>query len=951
MGNANVMVFHFFLTFLAIFVSSTPAISLETQDFHHHGRMMEFDEDVVCQVKIPFDEKIHKKTEFKVGVLAIRGFEAAYNEFNKTFNEYLTATAGQRFDPPITFRLEPLNFLTLFSSAAEASVDFIYVNPSAYSCIESEYEAHSLASQVSRRNIKGTIYNLKKFGGVIATLANRTDINSIKDLKDKRIAAASISGLGSGQMQFKRMVDNGMNYLQDPKQLVFTSNQGKVVKGVLQGDFDVGFIRTDQLERSKDANGNPIDLDMFKVIDPIPDLEIDGTPFPFESSTELYAEWNIASLTHVPSDVSKEVQRAMMQVAEFGEVGKSIRKCYEEDHVNNTSFCDAQNLTYFHEPIRCETTKERALLAIEAMQKGKYSGWTTTLSYMQLRSMQEATGFISMEPETKIWRCIRSAEIYDAISCPDGFFIKSKEEVANGCAALGLECKEGFQCICRPCEAPYELICVDSVKIGDECVELGIFLSAVILPTVFLVGIIVYFYLRYKRKQADSVWVIEPKELEFGDPPICIGRGTFGLVLLADYRGTQVAVKRVIPPLNSRKNTVFDQDNFVSVRSTGTDESWSLDLENPGMKTIAPTSKHYRRNKDKRRRRLSESFRIQERGQLTMKPSEEKTKSSRLRFNAERKAEAEYEKMKKEFVTEIRYLAKLRHPCITTVMGAVMPTAKSEPMLVMEFMSYGSLFDVLQDGIINLKPEQILAILQDVAQGLRFLHSAKPQVVHGDLKAQNILIDMNFMAKVSDFGMSAKSNTTAVGTPYWMAPELLTGESHNTASSDVYSYGILIYEIYSGRPPYEGEEYEKVIEAICDPMVMKRPIAPVNCPVKIATLMKECLQHKPENRPPSDQLDLHLKVELKVNERTTRLEALNKELEQANDQIASASAMQLQHFASMSHEIRTPLNCIIGLSSLLEETDLNAMQKESIDMIVNSGQLLRTIVDDVLDCK
>ena len=190
-----------------------------------------------------------------------------------------------------------------------------------------------------------------------------------------------------------------------------------------------------------------------------------------------------------------------------------------------------------------------------------------------------------------------------------------------------------------------------------------------------------------------------------------------------------------------------------------------------------------------------------------------------------------------------------------------------------------------------------------------------------------------------------------VGTPYWMAPELLTGESINTAASDVYSYGIIIYEIYSGKPPYEGEEYEEVISAICDPMIMKRPVLPIQCPAKVAALMRDCVRHNPDQRPQSDQLDLQLKVELKVNERTTRLEALNKELEEANSQIASASALQLQHFASMSHEIRTPLNCIIGLSSLLEETDLNAMQKESIDMIVNSGQLLRTIVDDVLDCK
>lgn len=287
---------------------------------------------------------------------------------------------------------------------------------------------------------------------------------------------------------------------------------------------------------------------------------------------------------------------------------------------------------------------------------------------------------------------------------------------------------------------------------------------------------------------------------------------------------------------------------------------------------------------------------------------------------------------------------------ITTVMGAVMPSNNADPMLVMEYMSYGSLHDVLHDEVINLKPEQKLAILQDVAQGLRFLHAAKPQVIHGDLKAHNILIDVNFMAKVADFGMSSQGGQ-AVGTPYWMAPELLTGESNNTAASDIYSYGILIFEVYGHHSPYKGGDYDDVIREICDIKIQRRPTPPISCPPKVALLMKDCLKHYPSERPGSDQLDLQLKVELKVNERTTRLEALNHELEDANNQIASASAMQLQHFACMSHEIRTPLNCIIGLSSLLEETDLNAMQQESIDMIVNSGQLLRTIVDDVLDCK
>ena len=884
------------------------------------------DEDPgVCSIPIPLDPSHHKNV-YTVGVLAIRGFEAAFKEFNKTFDEYLTATAGARFDPPIRFQMKPLNFLTLFSDAADAQVDFIYVNPSAYSCIESEYDARSLASQVSRRNIQGQIYNLKKFGGVIATLASRKDIQSIHDLKDKVVAAASISGLGSGQMQFKEMVQNGMNYLQDPKQLVFTSNQGLVVKGVLNGDFDVGFVRTDQLERTTDKEGNPVDRSLFKVIDPKSNLTIDGVPFPFESSTDIYPEWNIASLTHVASDVSREVQAAMLNIAEYANIGKPLTACYEQ---HNSTYCDSLPLQDFSSrPILYGTTREIAILAAEASSNGKYSAWTTSLSYMQLRSMQEATGFINMEEGTDLWRCIRSAELYDAISCPAGYFRKTKEQVDDGCQEIGLECREEFQCVCRPCERPYELICVNSVKINGRCVSLAIFLPSIIIPILIIVVVAVHFYVEYKRKQGDSIWIVEPNELVFDDPPPVIGRGTFGLVLLAEYRGTNVAVKRVIPPVKGQANATFDVSIVTSHRSSLYEQD---DLElgiatmKPGLKTmVTPTE-------------LRKSL-----------ATPNKTAMACCGLGSE---EDDQEKLKKQFVSEIRQLARLRHPCITTVMGAVMPTQRDEPMLVMEYMTHGSLFDVLQDEAITLKPEQRLAILQDVAQGLRFLHSAKPLVVHGDLKAQNVLVDNNFCAKVTDFGLSAKYQAGAVGTPYWMSPELLKGLTGNSAASDIYAFGIVVYEIYSGRLPYEHEKYDEVIRLVCDPLLKKRPPVPLECPPKIAKLMNDCLTHSPNERPNAEQLDLIFKVELKVNERTSRLEALNRDLEEANHKIASASSLQLQHFACMSHEIRTPLNCIVGLSSLLEETELNPMQQESMEMIVSSGKLLRQIVDDVLDCK
>jgi serine/threonine protein kinase len=120
--------------------------------------------------------------------------------------------------------------------------------------------------------------------------------------------------------------------------------------------------------------------------------------------------------------------------------------------------------------------------------------------------------------------------------------------------------------------------------------------------------------------------------------------------------------------------------------------------------------------------------------------------------------------------------------------GAVIDK-NEDPMLVLEYMDHGSLYDILHNNTFVIEGEILLPILRDVTQGVRFLHSAKPQVIHGDLKSHNILVDNHFRAKVADFGLSQKRNLGGTGTPYWMAPELLRNETVNTTASDVYSFG------------------------------------------------------------------------------------------------------------------------------------------------------------------
>ena len=222
-----------------------------------------------------------------------------------------------------------------------------------------------------------------------------------------------------------------------------------------------------------------------------------------------------------------------------------------------------------------------------------------------------------------------------------------------------------------------------------------------------------------------------------------------------------------------------------------------------------------------------------------------------------------HEKLTKDFIEEMRHLSKLRHPCITTVMGAVYENG-SEPALVMEYMSKGSLYDILHNTTVAIDGDVLLPILQDICQGLRFLHCANPPIVHGDLKSANILVDANFRAKIADFGLTQKRKIGVAGTPFWMSPELLRGESLNTTSSDVYSVGIILYEVYSRKDPYEGDDgddFRVILTKICDKKINKRPPVPDSCPDTIGVMMRECLDTDPSARPSSEELDLRLRRE------------------------------------------------------------------------------------------
>ncbi|KAL7087057.1 hypothetical protein ACP275_13G041700 [Erythranthe tilingii] len=169
-----------------------------------------------------------------------------------------------------------------------------------------------------------------------------------------------------------------------------------------------------------------------------------------------------------------------------------------------------------------------------------------------------------------------------------------------------------------------------------------------------------------------------------------------------------------------------------------------------------------------------------------------------------------------EFTAEVELLGRLRSPYLLPLIGYC--SESSRKLLVYEFMANGGLHEHLYPNkgnsrIVssNLSWETRLRIALEAAKGLEYLHEhISPPVIHRDFKSSNILLDKNFNAKVSDFGLAKHGSekagghvsTRVLGTQGYVAPEYaLTG--HLTTKSDVYSYGVVLLELLTGRVPVD----------------------------------------------------------------------------------------------------------------------------------------------------
>ncbi|GHF58971.1 serine/threonine-protein kinase [Deinococcus metalli] len=204
------------------------------------------------------------------------------------------------------------------------------------------------------------------------------------------------------------------------------------------------------------------------------------------------------------------------------------------------------------------------------------------------------------------------------------------------------------------------------------------------------------------------------------------------------------------------------------------------------------------------------------------------------------------------FANEVRLSLKFRHPRL--VRGWAGTPHGQLAFLSMEFYPKGSLSDHLEKMMVRrLELPQALRILADVASALSYLH--KQGAVHQDVKTHNVYLNDEGRAALGDMGSTyfVAQGGKVSGSPYYMAPEIYHGETSSSAS-DVYSLGILMYELLGGDRPFNGNTYEELMVAHLTRFPVS--LSHINPEVarSVAKMAELALAKRPNDRPTAEAI-------------------------------------------------------------------------------------------------
>lgn len=238
----------------------------------------------------------------------------------------------------------------------------------------------------------------------------------------------------------------------------------------------------------------------------------------------------------------------------------------------------------------------------------------------------------------------------------------------------------------------------------------------------------------------------------------------------------------------------------------------------------------------------------------------------------------------KEINKEIEIMKSIDSEYMVNFYGMVKyPKTKPHQMIIMDYCDGGSIRDIMDYNEIKLTEDQMSFILHDLLVALSVLHD-KYKIIHRDIKLANILMSSDSSIKVTDFGISRKFDQTTihtsatVGTPYWMAPEVILSEKYSYAI-DIWSVGATAVEMAEGAPPYcELPETRAMNEIVSRGFPGFRNGTSISS--ELRNFIYKCMVRNPERRPKASELLNHpfIKKCEKLDRKKTFADLLSKKI-------------------------------------------------------------------------